>query len=200
MLGRPGAIDRRTGRVVTSDPYVAESVRTAPYAVAPTALELAGKVIAKPGSFLALYRVDHPLRLAQKATGLYSDGWTAGDMALSQYATPGQRSGRLVVRLLRPTLVRRGLVGPALATLETRAPAGRGRRRGRVRRPHREAFDPPGREPTRRVHVPRPEAAVSLPAARHAHVQPGRHRIGSATPGSWASSSPPSFIPKSAAR
>jgi hypothetical protein len=118
MLGRTGAIDPRTGRVVTSDPFAAESVRSAPYAVAPTSLELAGKVIAKPGSFLALYRVDHPLRLARKATGLYSDGWTAGDMALSQYATPGQRSGRLVVRLLRPTLVRSGLVGPARATLE----------------------------------------------------------------------------------
>ncbi len=118
MLGREGAVDPQTGQIVTSDPYAAGSVRSAPYAVAPTSLELAGKVIAKPGLFLALYRVDHPLRLARKVSGLYSDGWTAGDMALSQYATPGQRSGRLVVRLLRPTLVRRGLVGPARATLE----------------------------------------------------------------------------------
>ena len=118
MLGRVGAIDRQTGRIVSSDPFAAGSVRSAPYAVAPTSLELAGQVIAKPGSFLALYRVDRPLRLARTASGLYSDGWTAGDMALSQYATPGQRSGSLVVRLLRPTLVRRGLVGPARATLE----------------------------------------------------------------------------------
>jgi hypothetical protein len=118
MLGRPGAIDLQTGRIVTADPFLAGPVRTAPYAVAPVSLELAGKVISKPGNFLVLYRVDRPLRLARAESGLYGDGWTTGDMALSQYATPGQRSGRLVVRLLRPTLVRRGLVGPARATLE----------------------------------------------------------------------------------
>jgi len=117
-LGRPGAIDRQTGRIFTNDPYAAGSVRTADYAVAPVSLELAGQVISKPGNFMTLYRVDQPLRLARTVSGLYSDGWTAGDLALSQYATPGQQSGRLAVRLLRPTLVRRGLVGPARATLE----------------------------------------------------------------------------------
>jgi len=117
-LGRPGSIDLQTGRIVTADPLASGPVRSAPYAVAPASLELAGQVIAKPGSLLVLYRVDHPLRMARAVTGLYSDGWTAGDMALSQYTTPGQRSGRLVVRLLRPTLVRRGLLGPARATLE----------------------------------------------------------------------------------
>lgn len=118
MLGRTGAIDQQTGRIVTSDTFAAKSVRTAPYAVAPVSLELAGQVIAKPGNFLALYRVEHPLRLARTVSGLYSDGWTAGDMALIQYTTPGQRGGRLALRLLRPTLVRPGLVGPARATLE----------------------------------------------------------------------------------
>jgi hypothetical protein len=118
MLGREGTIDPQTGQIVTSDPFVAASVRRSPYAVAPTSLEIAGEVIAKPGSFLALYRVDRPLRLARKVSGLYSDGWTAGDMALSQYATPGQRSGNLVVRMVRPTLVRDGLLGAARATLE----------------------------------------------------------------------------------
>jgi hypothetical protein len=118
MLGRPGAVDQQTGRIVSSDAFAAGSVRSAPYAVAPASLELAGKVIAKPGNFLTLYRVDRPLRLARAVSGLYSDGWTAGDMALSQYTTPGQQGGRLFVRLLRPTLVRRGLVGPARATLE----------------------------------------------------------------------------------
>ncbi len=111
MLGRPGTIDQQTGRIVSTDSFVAGPVRTAPYAVAPNSLQLAGKVIAKPGSLLTLYRIDRPLRLARTASGLYTDGWTAGDMALSQYATPGQRSGRLVVRLLRPALVRAGLVG-----------------------------------------------------------------------------------------
>ena len=118
MLGRPGAIDRQTGRIVTSDTFAAKSVRSAPYAVAPVSLELAGKVIAKPGNFLTLYRVDHPLRLARTVSGLYSDSWTAGDMELVQYTTPGQRGGLLGLRLLRPTLVSRGLVGPARATLE----------------------------------------------------------------------------------
>jgi hypothetical protein len=118
MLGRPGAIDRHTGRIVTSDTSAAESVRSAPYAVAPVSLELAGKVISKPGSFLTLYRVEHPLRLSRTVGGLYSDGWTAGDMALVQYTSPGQRGGRLDLRLLRPTLVSPGLVGPARATLE----------------------------------------------------------------------------------
>jgi hypothetical protein len=118
MLGRPGAIDRHTGRIVTSDTSAAESVRSAPYAVAPVSLELAGKVISKPGSFLTLYRVEHPLRLSRTVGGLYSDGWTAGDVALVQYTSPGQRGGRLDLRLLRPTLVSPGLVGPARATLE----------------------------------------------------------------------------------
>ena len=110
-------------------------------------------MIAKPGSFLALYRVDHPLRLARKVSGLYSDGWTAGDMALSQYATPGQRSGRLVVRLLRPTLVRRRARRPCAGDTRARAPAGRGRGRDRDRRPRREALDPSRREPSRRGHA-----------------------------------------------
>ena len=77
ILGRPGDIDDQTGRIVTSDPLAASSVRNAQYAVAPAALELAGTVVAKPGNLLVLYRVDQPLRLARAQTGLYTDGGRA---------------------------------------------------------------------------------------------------------------------------
>ena len=120
-IDRPDRADRH------QRPVRGELGPHAPYAVAPTALELAGTVIAKPGSLLALYRVDHPLRLARAASGLYTDGWTAGDMALSQYATPGQRSGRSSCGCCAPPLVRAGAVGPARATLEVgRLRVGRG--------------------------------------------------------------------------
>ncbi len=118
ILGRRGRVDPRTGRIVTNDPYLSGSVRGARYAVAPATVELAGKVIAKPGSQLVLYSVDPPLRLVRSATGFFADGWTGGDMALTQYATPDQRGGRLEMRLLRPTLISEGRVEPARATLE----------------------------------------------------------------------------------
>ena len=49
-------------------------------------------------------------------------------MALSQYVTPGQRAGTLVVRLLRAPLVRAGAVGPPARTSSLQAFA-RGPRR-----------------------------------------------------------------------
>lgn len=116
MLGRPASIDTRTGLITTSDPIAAGPAKRARYAVAPTTLELAGKVVEQPGPLLALYRIELPLRLARVMSGLYGDGWTADKFVLTQYSTPGG-SRRLVLRLTRPTLVKRGRVGPARAVV-----------------------------------------------------------------------------------
>ena len=118
-FGRGGSVDERTGRIVTPDATAAKAVRTAPYAVAPTGIELAGRQIARPGPLLALYRVDRPLRVASSVTGVYGDGWTGTQATITQYSTPGQRPGRLVLRLVRPTVAGTpGLVGPAVAKLD----------------------------------------------------------------------------------
>ena len=173
ILGRPGAIDPVTGRIVTSDAFAEGPVRTAPYAVAPAALELAGDVIAKPGNLLVLYRVDRPLRLARAQTGLYADGWTTGDMTLSQYVTPGQQAGTLVVRLVRGSVVRAGAVGPARVTVQLASLRVRGASGG-------DSVDPPRRGPRGHASPAHAEAAVPIPPHRHAHVfsplaRAGRH-------------------------
>ena len=190
MLGRVGAIDPQTGRIVTSDPFVAASVRTSPYAVAPTSLELAGQVIAKPGSLLALYRVDHPLRLARKVSGLYSDGWTGrrhGPFPVHD-AGAAERPSRRAPRCGRRSCGA-GLVGPARATLEV----------GRLRVGDGGAIEIGGRTVKRSIRLAenRP-VVVGLPAPKppflfQLHVTPTFRpsTSGSKTPESWASSSPP---------
>jgi hypothetical protein len=118
-FGRGGAVDRRTGRILTKDAVAAKAVRTAPYAVAPAGIELAGSRIAQAGPLLSLYRVDHPLRVARSVSGLYADGWTSPKATITQYATAGDRPGRVVLRLLRPIVAGQpGLAGSAAAKLD----------------------------------------------------------------------------------
>lgn len=112
VLGRTAALDPATGRITPVEPDIAREAATASYAVAPATLELAGRRLEQPGR-LALYRIEQPLRLARLTSGIYADGWTADRASLTQYVTPASTPGVLVMLLRRPTVGRRGLIGPA---------------------------------------------------------------------------------------
>lgn len=129
MLGRDGRLNTRTGRLTSTDPIVLDSLRRTDYVVAPAGIEMDGDQVANPGGYLALYRVNHPVRMARNVTGQYLDGWTTGEVDATRYTTPGQRPGVLIMRLLRPTLGAPGRVGPAHVTVQL-TPVGRGRGRG----------------------------------------------------------------------
>jgi hypothetical protein len=61
--------------------------------------------------------LDRPLRLARVVTGLYSDGWSADRVGLTQYSTPGDKPALLQARFERPSLDG-ARVGPARVTIE----------------------------------------------------------------------------------
>jgi hypothetical protein len=103
VLGQTASIDPGTGRIVAVEPDVARDAGTAEYAVAPVTLDLAGRALAHTGR-LVLYRVDQPLRLARATSGIYADGWTAGQASITQFATPGDRPALLVISLQRPSI------------------------------------------------------------------------------------------------
>jgi hypothetical protein len=87
------AIDYVSGSVVPEDgkpfPY--------DYVIAAGALGLSGEVVATAPPF-ALYRVHGPLRLEQSVEGLYPDGWTGSDAAVTRYTGT---AGRFELRLSR---------------------------------------------------------------------------------------------------
>lgn len=103
VLGRTATLDPGTGRIAAVEPDVASDAGTASYAVGPATLDLAGKVLVRSGR-LVLYRVDQPLRVARVSSGIDADGWTADTASLTQFATPGNRPGILVIRLQRPRI------------------------------------------------------------------------------------------------
>jgi hypothetical protein len=70
------------------------------YAIAPTTMDLAGRVLLAQEGRLALYRIDPPLRLTTHLGGIYQDSWMSGFAALTHYSTPGRR-GWLNVRVSR---------------------------------------------------------------------------------------------------
>ena len=70
-----------------------------PYAVAPSTVQVHGRLLAQAGR-LSLYRVDGPLQLAGLLGGVYNDGWMGTDAALTRYSTPS-RPGRVRVRVSR---------------------------------------------------------------------------------------------------
>ena len=89
----PAAIDYASGRIVPQDrkpfPYH--------YVIAASALGLSGKLVASAPPFV-LYRVQAPLRLEQSVEGLYPDGWTGPDAAITRYTGT---AGRFELRLSR---------------------------------------------------------------------------------------------------
>ena len=118
-FGRGGAIDQRTGQIRVGEPIAAEVARTAPYAVAPTEIELAGTRVARGGAGYSLYRVRHPLQVARTTTGVYPDAWTGPRATISQFANTGPEPRRVILGLLRPHVPDRpGIVGPAVAKIQ----------------------------------------------------------------------------------
>jgi Dolichyl-phosphate-mannose-protein mannosyltransferase len=97
-LPTPSAtFDTLTGRITPmSGRAPATRIR---YAVAPTAVQLAGTLLAEEGR-LALYRVDPPSRFETHLGGVYPDGWMGELAAFTHYSTPS-RPGRVLVRVSR---------------------------------------------------------------------------------------------------
>jgi hypothetical protein len=94
---RDATVDPSTGRITLAEggPGTQE-----PYAVVISPLSVAGELV--EGRFpLALYRVDTPLRATVLPEGLYPDGWTGKQAALSIFTTTGNRRGRLELFLSR---------------------------------------------------------------------------------------------------
>ena len=177
MLGRVGAIDRQTGRIVTQRPVGGSVGADVSLRGRPDLARARGtgdrqarqppRPLPRRSSAASGAECDRPVQRRL-------DGRRHGHFPSTRRR--GSGSGRLVVRLLRPTLVRRRARRPCAGDARGRAPAGRGRGRDRDRRPRREALDPSRREPSGRGQPADSEAAVPLPAACDAHLQPRRHR------------------------
>jgi hypothetical protein len=98
LTARPVTFDAVTGRIVPQSDGGSPST-TIRYAIAPTTVNLAGRLIAQQGR-LALYRIDPPMQLATHLGGVHLDSWMGAIAALTHYATP-RRPGRLDVRISR---------------------------------------------------------------------------------------------------
>ena len=83
--------DSLTGRVVTGD--------AVEHVVAPTTVEFVGKLLDRQ-EWLALTRVDPPMRLATHLGGVWPDSWMGDFAAFTHYASPSSR-GRIDVRISR---------------------------------------------------------------------------------------------------
>jgi 4-amino-4-deoxy-L-arabinose transferase-like glycosyltransferase len=95
----------------------------AQYALADRSLALAGREIARdPGAGMVLYRVDGPVRVRGRLTGVYSDSWTGPQAEYTRWAC---RGGRLLVMFAsQPGLFKKAQTVVAVAN---------GRAVGRVR-------------------------------------------------------------------
>jgi hypothetical protein len=96
---RSATIDPMSGRIAVPGPPVT-------HVVAEKGLDLAGTELAAEGP-LALYRVSSPVSLASTRNGIYGDGWTSGEAAITQYRTARDRAGRA-----RLGISRTGWTGP----------------------------------------------------------------------------------------
>jgi hypothetical protein len=97
-LTASATLDAVSGRIAPQA-GVGRSATTFRYAVAPTTVKLAGRMLAQQGR-LALYRIDPPLQVTTHLGGVYADSWMGADAALTYYATPS-RPGRIRVRVSR---------------------------------------------------------------------------------------------------
>jgi hypothetical protein len=86
--------ERSTGRLVTAPP------RPLPdeYVVTESSVQLAGRRIATHGP-LSLYRIAKPLHLSSLVEGVYGDGWTGAEAAITRFAPVPH--GTVVVTLSR---------------------------------------------------------------------------------------------------
>jgi hypothetical protein len=112
-------LDPATGRI---EPGLAVGSPDAKprYVVAASSVDVAGKRIAQNG-FLALYRVDAPLRLRSLSSGITLDAWTGASASYTRYDVPhGAKRVEVFVN-------RQGITGPPPARVRvTIGPAGGG--------------------------------------------------------------------------
>ena len=78
LTASPASFDPVTGRIVPQ-PGTGDSSEAIRYVVAPTTVKFSGRLLDQQG-WLALYRIDPPIRLATFLGGVYADGWM-GDLA-----------------------------------------------------------------------------------------------------------------------
>jgi hypothetical protein len=97
FVNEPLQVDGR-GRLT---PATARFKGNPTYVVADPKVGLAGEVIARGGTGLALYRVNGPLRLASTTEGVTSDGWSGPAATYTRYTSPGGKPGKLLVTISR---------------------------------------------------------------------------------------------------
>jgi hypothetical protein len=98
--------DRAPGPGPTQSPDLADpDGRLSPdpgynWVVASSEIELVGREVVKVGGW-RLWQLALPLRLRQSVTGVEGDGWMGAESAFSQYWSPGNRPGRVLVNVTR---------------------------------------------------------------------------------------------------
>jgi hypothetical protein len=107
-VGTPEAcpLPERTATIDPMSGVIAVPGRPVTHVVAENGLDLAGAELAREGP-LALYRVSSPVSLGSTRDGIYADGWTSGEAAITQYRTSRGRAGRA-----RLGISRSGWTGP----------------------------------------------------------------------------------------
>jgi hypothetical protein len=98
-------IDLRSGLIRTDGTGIA-----AKFAVADFRLPLAGEVLERHGD-RTLVRLDKPVGITARITGMYGDGWMGSTARMTQYRTPGDRPGRATVTLSRAAWIGKDVPG-----------------------------------------------------------------------------------------
>jgi hypothetical protein len=70
------------------------------WVVASAEIQLVGRPVVQVGGW-RLWHLALPLRLRESVTGVYGDGWMGAESTFSQYWSPGNRAGRLLVNVTR---------------------------------------------------------------------------------------------------
>lgn len=98
-LGDTTTLDQANGRLTPVD---ASSQRdtVVKYVVADANLNIAGRLLGETPK-LKLWQIQSPLRIATYPQGIDADGWTSSSAGVTEYAAPGDRPGRIAVKLDR---------------------------------------------------------------------------------------------------
>ena len=86
LTASPATFDALTGRIVPQSRRRRVRRRSAT-SIAPTTVKLAGRMLAQQ-EWLALYRIDPPMRLVTHLGGVFPDSWMGAFAALTHYAKP----------------------------------------------------------------------------------------------------------------
>jgi hypothetical protein len=120
------SIDAASGRIA----LLPQDVQPAPLTIADERLGISGRVLTRHAQ-LALYRLQLPAQLRQKTEGIFGDGWTGAEAALTQYV-PAGNPRQLSVTLSRQAWGGPDVPGTVTLRLGTVVNEGRGVALGRV--------------------------------------------------------------------